>query len=259
MCPTRNDVSPLEYSTRALSNLKGVTFAHINLCSIIRKLEYVKIHLTISKLDYLIITETFLNSAIGDEELHIEGYTLFRSDSDSRSGKLSGGGIVIYANSKFDTCLLTSTCLPFLESLWLQIALPFLRKINPGAFYRPPDGMVDYRIQELSDVMCGLNLSPGDDNLLLGDMNIDYATINPVKKKLVVFLKTFGLEQLISRTTTISNMSSTCIDHIYSNNQSLFSHTGVVEPSLSDHCLIFVKRKQKRMSREKTSVKIRNY
>ena len=53
--------------------------------------------------------------------------------------------------------------------------------------------------------------------------------------------------------------TSTCIDHVYTNNSDLFSHRGLVEPGLSDHCLIFVARKRRRISREKVTVKIRSY
>ena len=73
MFPATEDVSALEYSSKALSYIKGVTFAYINLCSVIRKLDYVKVLLRESKVDYLAVGETFLNSSIEDNELYIDG------------------------------------------------------------------------------------------------------------------------------------------------------------------------------------------
>ena len=74
MFPCTEDTSQLEYSDEALKNLKGVTFAHLNIRNVINKLDSVKLLLTRGDIDVLVLSETFPNPSIEDNELHIQGY-----------------------------------------------------------------------------------------------------------------------------------------------------------------------------------------
>ncbi len=86
---------------KELSGLKGITYASLNICSISRKIEDIRIILRQSKLDFLLLFETWLNHSIGDPELHIEGYTIHRFDQDLGSGKRSGGGLLAYSHDHY--------------------------------------------------------------------------------------------------------------------------------------------------------------
>ncbi len=77
--------------------------------------------------------------------------------------------------------------------------------------------------------------------------------------KLSSFLKKQNLDQLIKGPTRITMITSTCPDHVYTNNTDVYSHFGKLDPGLSDHFLIFVERKGKRPSQAKKTVKLRNY
>ena len=93
----------------------------------------------------------------------------------------------------------------------------------------------------------------------MGDFHIDFSSINSAKCKLMNLLKNHSLTQLINRPTRATIGSTTCIDHRNSNNIYLFSHRGVLDPGLSDHNLVVICRKRKRMSREKEPIWIRDY
>ena len=118
---------------------------------------------------------------------------------------------------------------------------------------------MEVSLVNLKNSLCELEISTMSDLVLLGDMNIDYGTVNASRRKLCKFLKSFNLENVITAPTRVTLHSATLIDHIYCNNPGLYNHRGVLDPGLSDHCMIFVCRKRKRVSREKTSVRIRNY
>ena len=78
------------YLSRHLKSLKGITFGCLNVCSIIRKLEDVHTILCNSELNYLGITESWLNTSIANCEIELPGYELHRYDHDLGSGKHGG-------------------------------------------------------------------------------------------------------------------------------------------------------------------------
>ncbi len=56
MFPHQHQLSPLEYSAKALANVRGVTFGHLNIRSLLPKLDDIALLLNDSKLDYLALT-----------------------------------------------------------------------------------------------------------------------------------------------------------------------------------------------------------
>ena len=139
--------------------------------------------------------------------------------------------------------LLKVCCTPHTEFLNVELRLPNARKILVNGIYRPPDGLVDQALSELDNAALELNLAHSHDVLYLGDMNVDFLTMNLAKRKLLKFLKACNLTQVINRPTRICIGSSTCIDHIYTNNNDLYSHKGILDPGLSDHSMVFITRK----------------
>ena len=73
MFPVNADVTDLEYSCQALCNLRGVKIAHYNIRGLTRKRDEISVLLNRSRLDLLLLTETFLTKNILDGELDIEG------------------------------------------------------------------------------------------------------------------------------------------------------------------------------------------
>ena len=78
----------------------GLHIANLNICHIKPKLDDIKIMLSESKnVDILGLCETFLDSSVDDETLHIPNYHFERKDrtrTDNMVGKSKGGGILIY-------------------------------------------------------------------------------------------------------------------------------------------------------------------
>ena len=91
--PCDKETSDVVYNASALRNLNGVTFASYNIQSVYSKFDDLKVLLQESELDCLCIQESFLNRSIGDEEVCIAGYNLWRYDRNANSGKY--GGVVL--------------------------------------------------------------------------------------------------------------------------------------------------------------------
>jgi len=50
------------------------------------------------------VVETWLNEGIGNGEINLEGYTVYRKDrSDVKLGK--GGGVLLYVHNSLNSCL----------------------------------------------------------------------------------------------------------------------------------------------------------
>ena len=80
------------YLSKDLSQLKGISFTSLNICSAYKKVDDILTILNNSELDYLSITESWLNASISNDDIDIEGYTVTRLDRDG--GLTKRGGVV---------------------------------------------------------------------------------------------------------------------------------------------------------------------
>ena len=78
-----------------LSGLRGPAIASLNIRSVTNKIDDVKILLARSQLNCLVLTESWLNDSIGDDELEISNYRFIRRDRDAGCHKRGGGGVLI--------------------------------------------------------------------------------------------------------------------------------------------------------------------
>ncbi len=113
--PVTSDVSSFDSSVNVLKRLQGVSFAYLNVCSVIQKFDDVRLLLKRSNIDFPALGEMFLNDSISDSELHVPGYHLHRSDRTPESGKKGGGGLLIYASEKYSNSLIYTSCSPNIE------------------------------------------------------------------------------------------------------------------------------------------------
>ena len=97
---------------------------------------------------------------------------------------------------------------------------------------------------------------------LLGDMNADMASTNYANnvRQLINIADIYGLHQLISEPTRITDKSSTLIDLIYTNCPERVVCSGVAHISISDHSLVYAFRKLSINFRKgHTSITYRNF
>ena len=74
----------------------GLKFVHLNVRSLVPKMDMVRIWVKSTNADILIISETWLTKSITDESINIAGYNVFRTDRPKK-----GGGVAIFVKSRF--------------------------------------------------------------------------------------------------------------------------------------------------------------
>ena len=79
-----------------LAKLKGITITHLNVCSLINKLDHVTAMFLKGDLDICLITETWLDDTINNTELQVPGHYLFRNDRDKSKCKQKGWNLCLY-------------------------------------------------------------------------------------------------------------------------------------------------------------------
>ena len=136
--PVEEHVSCFEYSCEALNKLRGVSIACFNIRGLISKKDEIALLLNRSKLDVLILCETFLTAKIDDSEIQVDGYNTHRSDRTDKSGKSRGGGLLIYTSIKRDFCSIPEGifCDSNIETIWLKMALKRARPTYIIGCYR---------------------------------------------------------------------------------------------------------------------------
>jgi hypothetical protein len=73
-----------------ISNLKGLKIANLNINSLLKHIDEIRILLSDNPFDILAINETKIDSSILDAEIHIDNYTIVRFDRNR-----FGGGVAL--------------------------------------------------------------------------------------------------------------------------------------------------------------------
>ena len=180
-----------------LSNLtsqRGLKFLHLNVCSLVPKVDEIRLLLVRHKdIDFFSITETHLSSHISDDEIGIQGYTIYRLDRQAQS---KGGGVGVYVRDCVSVSRRFDLESNSIEGIWLEILIAESKNILFGSIYRPPVGSqfisADFNAT-LEDTQ-GLAMAENKEILLVGDLNANFLprqSIDRISKDLKDLLKGF--------------------------------------------------------------------
>ena len=101
---------PAPSSMAIVHSHKGLKLAHLNIRSLPRNLDQLRILLHNKPIDVLSLNETFLTDDIFDDDVSIPGYLIYRNDRGSRHG----GGVAFYVIDNLSNTEIiavdTSTC-----------------------------------------------------------------------------------------------------------------------------------------------------
>ena len=227
---------------------RGLHFIHININSLLPKIEELRSIALKSNVAIIGITESKLDDSVSNSEIDIDNYTLIRCDRNRH-----GGGVACYIRDDINFTQ-KSIFDSEIENIFIDVLLPKTKPFTVGIFYRPPNktNFIDKIINDFSK----LN-SENNDLFILGDMNINLSqngkyildknnndkTACPQFKKYKEFINNFGLKQLIRHPTRITCSTSSLIDHILTNAKEKISQSGIIDIGLSDHQMIFCTRK----------------
>ena len=233
----KSNIKQLEGGSVPPFTNRGLKFAHLNIHSLVAKIDELRLLLRNASFDVIGLNETFCDSMIDDSELYIDDYILLRRDRTRH-----GGGVAVYISKRFNykrrDDLISST----LECLWFELHYPNKSPILVGEFYRPPNSHVDF-FEEL-DGNLDSALSEDMSCIILGDFNCDCMPhqLDLNAEKLMFYTNMYGLSQLIDTATRVTNTSSTLIDLIFVSDKELYNEWGIFETSISDHYLVYTVR-----------------
>ena len=159
--PIQND--HLKENWKTLTN-RGQHFIHLNINSLLPKIDELREIVKISNPTVIGITETKLDNSIGDSEISIDGYCAIRRDRNRK-----GGGVICYATNKI--CYNNKNCISNeIENIFIELLIPKTKPITVGIIYKPPDQTRFLEI--LSDSLNSLNML-SEEWHILGDLNIN--------------------------------------------------------------------------------------
>ena len=121
-----------------LPKLKGFKIAFLNIVSLPKYLDELRLRMLSQTLDILALRETRLDNTFTDSAVSIEGYSLVRRDRCR-----SGGGVAIYVRNVIDYKIRSDLSDPDLEFLCIQIQKPKAKPFLLSNWYRPPNSPIE--------------------------------------------------------------------------------------------------------------------
>ena len=250
-------------NTLDLEKCKGIKLLHLNVRSILKKVDQLRLYFENSKIDIITISETWAKRFMDSQLLGIRGFEMVRQDRDLKNTrKKSGGGLITYIRTaKFDNFVeleKLGTSGPDIEAQTIKVKRPHSKDLIICNQYRPPTGKVENMFDYFNNCLGKINRSKTD-LYIMGDMNINYLKKNsPVYKKLNFFLKANRLEQIVHETTRHTDKSNTLIDLILTDDRHI-TECGMLNIMISDHQPIYVVKKKAREKRDQAFFTGRSY
>ena len=250
-------------SFSSLFRRKGLKLIHLNVSSLLKKIDQLRVIFSTPEVEIITISETWLQTAHPTDSLDINGYACFRQDrSQKLTKKTRGGGLLTYVkNNMADNCMSLrklDICDTFLEAQWLRIERDNVNNIIVCNLYRPPEGNLTEAIDYLNKCLQSINTTKND-IFIMGDLNVNYKnTLSPNYKKLIFFEHSNNLKQVIKETTRNTDKSKTLIDLILTNAKHIDA-SGTLDSFISDHQPIFVIKKKQRNSNASVEFEGRPY
>ena len=137
--------------------------ASLNIVSLPKHIDELRIFISDQTLDILAINETSLDSSINNQEINLPGYDIIRKDRNR-----NGGGVCIYIRSSINYKLRTSIVPDTLECLCIEICKPRVAGhfLFNTTWYRPPNSSA-------FETFIGRIDCENKDRYILGDLNCD--------------------------------------------------------------------------------------
>ncbi len=232
-------------------NTKGLHFVHLNIRSLLPKIDEIRCLLKNCKVGIFCLTETWLDSSVTNNEIKVDIYNVIRKDRNRQ-----GGGVCIFIRSDINFNVLDINVEQ--ELLFLDLLLPATKPILFGVCYRPPSQNNFY--EGLEFVLNNNNDDLAKECIIMGDFNTNISNKTGDNFKALQSLwQLFHLTQIINKSTRVWEGGESTIDLILVSDEKYISQKGVIEYGISDHNIIFCTRKRSKIkfSNHKT-VRIRS-
>lgn len=230
--------------------------ASLNIASLPRHIDELRIWILNQNLDLLSINETRLDGTVPNESIYIPNYEIIRNDRNR-----NGGGVCIYVRDSVNYVDKSEIIPSEIEAACIEIYKPQSKSFVIISCYRPPNADAKNFFENLQSIVTTLD-SKNKEVYILGDLNCNMLSPNDnsPKSELNSLCELYQFQQLITDPTRITMDSRTLIDIILTNRPHRIVSSGVLHLSISDHSLIFAIRKISVSNRTThTIIEVRNY
>lgn len=224
-----NDI--LEYES-IIQGVPIINIFHMNIRSIQRNFEELLILLDNcqNEFDIIILTETWQFEAINN--FHIPNYTFYYNNANFNQND----GVVVYIHNSIRTINVSNIRdneVTFTKILGEKSN----KKFNITAIYRPPSTNSHIFLDDLNKIIT--ENYQVDIEFLIGDINLDINdTNNGLVQEYLNYLSASGYYPQINKSTRETNISSSCLDHIFFKNKKNFNFKilpCILKCSITDH------------------------
>jgi len=192
--------------------MRGFKLASLNIASLPKHIDELRVLLVDNPLDIFSINEMRLDNSVSDDEVYIPGYDIIRRDRE-HNGRF-GGGVCIYVRSNINFSLRPDLSDIHLENICIEIRKPRSKPYLIATWYRPPNSSTE--ISHFESFVGKLDAN-NVEFYLMDDLNCNLVSpqldINTVL--LTNIADIYNLHQLIDSPTRITNTSSTLIGVIF--------------------------------------------
>ena len=227
-----------------MTSFNELTVVHTNCQSAMNKKSEIRDLVDAQKPHVLSLTEFGAGTSVQDNELGIEGYTLYRGDhSDGKGGLGRGVGMYVHDSLNHSAC-------PTLDngtfdcSTWSVIKLKDNKSLLMGTIYRSPNSDADNNQKLLTMIRQAATLKH-DYLMICGDFNlplIDWSShqnVNVGSSFSSCFLETvenLDLFQHVQNSTRFRGSQNSCLDLIFTNEENMVDDVLELPPlGKSDH------------------------
>ena len=235
-------------------NLRGLKIASLNINSLLRHVDELRLMLSDSEIDVFDINESKIDNTVKDSEISIPGYNMIRRDRNR-----FGGGVVVYIREIHSFCERKDLNSDDLEMICIEICKTRSRPFLISAWYRPPNSEI--KLFDFFEIFLSKCDAESKELLVIGDINCNMikSPKDSSTNKLIFLSTLYNLEQLIKEPTRVTSTSSSLIDLIFTNQPNNISNSGVIDLVMSDHSLIYAVKKVTMPKYRQTRSKVRNF
>ncbi len=221
-----------------LESSKGLRLACLNINSLLKNIDQLRLIMQNMPVDILAINETKLNHLVPDSEIAIAGYYHIRHDRSR-----SGGGVLLYVRDSIPFSERNDLVTDSLEMICIEISKPHNKSFLVSTWYRAPNSQ-SALFDEYEAFLRNSDIE-NREVIIMGDLNCDIlkSPCESHTRKLQFLSSLYQFDQLIDEPTRITGTSATLIDLILTNKKENISKSGVIHLGLSDHSMIFAIRK----------------
>ena len=128
------------YNFHQLNKEKGLKIVHLNIRSLPKKIDQLRLILGSSNIDIFTLSETWLHEHLIHNMYIIQNYQIVRQDRSLNSTKKRGGGVLMFVKNVIETQVQAqeSTSSKDLEVQWTRIKRMHAKDILLANVYRPP-------------------------------------------------------------------------------------------------------------------------